>query len=346
MIFETGFFGDNQLAGQQFLSKIVQQRGLGVLVDGMPQTGQGLADIMARMAQNFQIQAGQLGFTNPQVETNRFSLRRECFRIPMGTDGDEDWRAKLSSTAIKKDDIWSVADVARFCVPPAEYDGRPQPGFVIPFTTTVTEGENFFGQRLGGFDSAYDSTKFATKIRSVGVWFSNYDNRYAEGLSNTPRVYLVPAGQDVLRSPSDLDGAPRYFTVLDQVLPTPFPLTGADLDDPEWMPSLDEFGVPQYTIRRYGRFRAYHDSGQFDESEVFRDSRLVGRSVWNNWLLVIPQSALYVPDTGEAADAGLEKFIGSADDPGVSDILLFFETYAYSRLKEEDPKAKAVSVRP
>ena len=48
----------------------------------------------------------------------------------------------------------------------------------------------------GGGDSYYSAANFATKVRGVGVWFSNYNG---SGLALTPRVYLVPVGEDVLR---------------------------------------------------------------------------------------------------------------------------------------------------
>ena len=74
-------------------------------------------------------------------------------------------------------------------------------------------------------------------------------------------------------------------------------------------------------IRQFSRFRAYHDSGVFNPAETISDSRLVGRSVWNtDWMLIIPGGTfLFDPDEG------LETFIDS-----VSDIKIFFQTYAYS----------------
>ena len=83
---------------------------------------------------------------------------------------------------------------------------------MLRFRTTVTSGLNFFGWPLGGQDSTYDSSRFATKVRSVGLWFENYD---VTGLSNTPRVYLIPAGADVLRSPNPSDFTTREWNVVD-----------------------------------------------------------------------------------------------------------------------------------
>jgi len=87
-------------------------------------------------------------------------------------------------------------------------------------------------------------------------------------------------------------------------------------------------------IRRFGRFRAFHDSGNFNPAETISDSRLIGRSVWNTrWLLIIPAGTLHT-DRNE----GIQRFIhgalrpnGTRDGNGVSDIKIFFQTYAYSR---------------
>ena len=86
-------------------------------------------------------------------------------------------------------------------------------------------------------------------------------------------------------------------------------------------------------IRRFSSFRAYQDSGVFDPAETINDSRLIGRSVWNTrWLLIIPAGTLHT-DRNE----GIQRFIngalradGTRDGNGVSDIKLFFQTYAYS----------------
>jgi len=336
--YETTMLSNDPLSGQRFLAEIVKARQLGTLTDGLPQTGQGLANSMAVMARNFEVLSGQLGFNNPQRETNRFSLRSELFRSLPGADGDEAWRTLLSQDYLANgvgtiDNLWDLPEFRRYCVPPAGF-GQVEPGIVIPFSTVVEEGKNFFGRELGGLDNSYDSTQFATKVRSVGIWFSNYD---ALNLSNTPRVWLVPAGIDKMRSPTGSSGAIREFNVLDQVLPVPFPLGGDELNDPDWIPSVESLSGQLTAIRRFGRLRAYHDSGQFSIDEVSRDSRLIGRSVWNTkWMLIIPASTL-----SQDRDEALQRLIngslvnGERDGNGISDIKLFFETYAYSRLKND-----------
>lgn len=338
--YETTLLSSDQRAGRRFLTDIVKARQIGVMSDGSPQTGAGLAHSMAIMARNFETMSSQLGFNNPQVETNRFSLRYEKFRILPGQDGDENWRTLLNGDYFQQgeigrvDNLWELPEFQRYCVPPVGF-GSEEPGLVISFAADITEGYNFFGNEAGGQDSSYDATQFATKIRSVGVWFSNYNQLQ---LSNTPRVYLVPVGTDVLRSPTGFRGEQREFVVLDQVIPEPFPIGANELNNPLWLPQVDTVNGAFQPIRRFGRFRAFHDSGEFSIDEMQRDSRLIGRSVWNKkWMLIIPASTL-----GNDREEALETLIngraagvgGERDGNGISDIKLFFETYAYPRLKK------------
>jgi hypothetical protein len=273
------------------------------------------------MRQNFDVLRGQLGFNNPQTETNRFSLRSELFRLRDGSDAE--WRAELARHRVA--DLWQVPEFRRMARPFAPESAGPQPGLVIPFDTTVTFGLNYFGWPLGGGDSAYDSSHFATKVRSVGLWFEGYNS---VGLSNTPRIYLLPAGADVLRSPNARDFEIREWRVVDQKLPVPFPIGVTDLSNPDWIPLHDSLNEDLGGIRRISSFRAYHDSGGFDPSETTTESRLIGRSVWNTkWMLIIPGGTFLANP-----DRGLDTFIYGevGDGSGVSDILLFFQTYAYS----------------
>ncbi|MBW2107236.1 MAG: hypothetical protein JRI36_01020 [Deltaproteobacteria bacterium] len=328
--YETTLLDEDNRAGERFLTDIVRKRAIGMIQDGQPLTGTGLADPMKRMWQNFQVLKGQMGFNNPQIETNRFSLRQELFRIRMDQASNTTWQQVLA--AYRVDDLWDVPEFRRYCRPFAS-EGIPEPGIVIPFSTTVTAGLNFFEWPLGGGDSYYSATNFATKVRAVGVWFSNYN---AVGLAQTPRIYLIPAGEDVLRTPSYNPSNIRTWQVVDQKLPIPFPIVETELqNNPDWIPTVDTIFDEMFQIRRHSDFRAYHDSGYLNESEMKFDSRLVGRSVWNtHWLLIIPGRALlYDPDEG------LDTFIygpeaiggyGERTGNGISDIKLFFETYAYS----------------
>jgi hypothetical protein len=202
---------------------------------------------------------------------------------------------------------------------------------VLEFSTNVSFGLNFFGWDLGPQDSSYDSSQFATRIRSLGAWFADYADL---PLADDPRIYIFPVGADVLRSPSGDDFETREWQIVDQAIPVPFPIGSSDLDNYAWNPS-DTLSGSAIDIRRYGRIKAYHFSEPFDDTQVTSDSRLVGRSVWNRkWMIIIP-GGTFLNDPNE----GLETFIHGAripgggtarDGDGVDDIRIFFKTYAYS----------------
>lgn len=313
--YETQLLGGRPGSGRSFLTDIVKQRALGEVINGVPVAGRhGLADPLARLSQNFAVLKGQLGFNNPQTETGRFSLRSEMLRLRDTSDAE--WRAQLKQSIVRN--LWDVPEFRRYCRPFAPESAGPQPGLVIRFPTTVTFGLNYFGWPLGGGDSAYDPTFFATKVRSAGVWFENY---HGSGLSQTPRVYLVPVGADVMRSPSGNNLETREWRVVDQKIPVPFPIGFSSLNNAAWIPMNDSLSDTFADIRRFSSFRAYHDSGFFNPLETVTDTRLIGRSVWNtDWMLIIPGGTfLFDPNQG------LETFINS-----VSDIRIFFQTYAYS----------------
>ncbi|MFN8642675.1 MAG: hypothetical protein U0802_13860 [Candidatus Binatia bacterium] len=254
--YETNLQGGAPQSGRKFLTDIVRQRSLGQFVDGEPVAGSpGLGDTLAQLDQNFAVLKGQLGFNTPQNETNRFSLRKELFRI---LDGSDDvWRSTLAEHRVP--DLWKLPVFRRFANPPAPESSGALPGIVIPIPTTVSFGLNFFGWPLSGGDSAYDASNFATKVRTMGVWFGNYN---AQGLSNTPRVYLFPAGADVLRSPASGDFRTRNWNILDQRIPEPFALGNDTLENPTWIPQRDSLSGPFGDIRKFSSFRAYHDDGR------------------------------------------------------------------------------------
>jgi hypothetical protein len=316
--YESNMIGSEGNSGRAFLTDIIRHRSPGVVQEGLPIAGlPGLADPMARMSANYKVMKTQMGFNNPQTETGKFSVRNELFRLRDGAgDSTALWQAKLKESLV--DDLWKVPEFRRFCRPMAPESAGAQPAIVIRFPTTVTFGLNFFGWPLSGGDSAYDPSQYATRIRSAGIWFEGYDGA---GMSMTPRVYLVPVGADVLRSPNGNNFETRLWRVVDQKIPLPFPIQQRQLQDPKYSPMLDSLGGSFVEIRKFSSLRAYHDSGDFDPSEASSDSRLVGRSVWNTqWMLVIPGGTLLNDKT-----KGLDSFINS-----VSDIKLFFQTYAYS----------------
>jgi hypothetical protein len=327
--------GDNRGPGSAFLTSIIRSRSLGLIGPNGPLQGSGsgdsgLADPLARLTANWNlVLKGQLGFNNPQTETGRFSLRNELFRILSGPSGGTNWRQTLEGHVVPN--VLALPEFQRHCIPFSPTQ-PVEPAIVIPFGTTINFGLNFFGWPAGGGDNDYDSTKFATKIRSVGVWFANYNN-LGGGMINTPRVYLVPVGLDVMRAPTQGEAYIREWRILDQALPVPFPISGGQLNNPAYVPINDSLNEDFASIRRFGRFRAFHDSGNFNPTETISDSRLIGRSVWNTrWLLIIPAGTLHT-DRNE----GIQRFIngalrpdGTRDGNGVSDIKIFFQTYAYS----------------
>ncbi|MFP4474429.1 MAG: hypothetical protein ACLFOY_02650, partial [Desulfatibacillaceae bacterium] len=318
--YETNLLATDVGSGREYLTSIVSERAPGVMIGGEPVVGEhGLADPLARLRQNFNVYSGQLGFNNPQIETNRFSMRHELFRLK--EESDNVWRTELDGHIVS--DLFEFPPFIRYCRPFAPKTTAPQPGIVIPFSTEINFGYNFFGWPLGGGDSSYAPSNFTTKIRSVGVWFKGYDNL---ALSATPRVYLVPVGADVLRPPSADSFTLREWNVVDQKLPVPFPVSDQDLIEPIWNPVSGTMTDEMYSIRRFSSFRAYPDNPAVSEAAIIEadstmDTRLVCRSVWNTqWLLIIPGGTLlYDPY------AGLDTFIQD-----VSDIKLFFQTYAYS----------------
>lgn len=334
--FETSLApADPRGPGEAFMTDIIRARSLGLIQNGVPLTSNGkgdagLADPIARMHANWDlVLKGQLGFNNPQTETGRFSLRSELLRIQPGLAGQVNWRHALEGFIVPN--LADLPEYQRYCI--GFTPSLPvEPALVIPFSTTINFGQNFFGWPAGGGDNDYDSTHFATKIRSVGVWFANYNN-LGGGMINTPRVYLVPAGNDVLRAPSAQAGLTREWKILDQALPVPFPLTSGNLGSRSWIPANDSLVGDFAEPRRFARFRAYHDSGSFNPNETINDSRLIGRSVWNTqWLLIIPAGTLHT-DRNE----GLDRFIhgallpnGQRDGNGVTDIKIFFQTYSYA----------------
>ncbi len=298
----------------------------------------GLADIMARMNANWSVLKGRLNFNNPSTETGRFSLRTELFRILATTNSDKQWRDVMGAHVVNN--LLTVPEFQQYCIP---FDPTltNNPAIVIPFSTTIQFGKNHFGLDLAGRDNAYDSTHFATKIRSVGVWFSNYTNIFntgtiGGGLANQPRVYLIPAGIDSMRVPDGTSETIRQWNVVDQAMPVPYPINNTDWQDPDWSALMDEMGGSMFGIRKYASLLAFNDSGTWTSAQLTSDCRLIGRSVWNSrWLLIIPGGTLL-----SDPNLGIQRFIHGSmlsggtnpvwDENGVKDINLIFQTYSYA----------------
>tara|TARA_R110002072_G_scaffold13481_3_gene57024 strand:- start:105700 stop:114426 length:8727 start_codon:yes stop_codon:yes gene_type:complete len=320
--YETSLPESHPASASQLLDELIRTRNPGLWENGLPRIGQGgLAGILARLKDNFDVLNGQLGFNNPQTQTGRFSLRRELFRIAEGEVGNAQWQQKLQESYVE--DIRDLPEFRLHCRPFAASAAGAQPGLVIEFGTMIQEGRNFFGQPVGPGDHLFDPSQFATKIRSVGVWFVDYP---ATRVAGTPHVYLVPVGTDVTRYPYSETLEEHTWNVVDQRIPVPHRIGLGDLSNRNWSPALSFSGAQMDGSRRFSRFRAYPDKGELQiDSEMTWNSRLVGRSVWNTrWLLIIPGSGLH-----HDANEGLRS-LNAEDNSGVSDIKLLFKTYSHS----------------
>jgi hypothetical protein len=340
--YETNFAPDDPGSPSALFSQITQARTLGYVDDsGEPQLGDGLAGILAHLRTNYASLESLLGLTNPQIETGKLSLRSEKFRVfpagyvPSGdttgwssmADADQNWKDVLSKARV--DNLWEVPEF-RFRARPfasemnADGTRAAEPGIVLRFATDITAGKNVFGHPLAGGDHAYDPSVYATRIRSVGIWFSNYRSTdVLSDLSATPRVYLVPTGVDVMSIPNAPSPTQvRMWNVVDQIIPIPISGIDAKLPYSNFVPLLDSLDGLIGQQRRFSSFRAYHDAGdEVNDDELVADSRLVGRSVWNTgWTLIIPGRMLNADP-----DEGLDRFISQ-----VTDIKLVFLTYGFS----------------
>ena len=325
--YETGLLSSDKASGDAFLARIVGARTLGEFdASGEPMAASddakgdgGLADILARMDENWLVLKPRLGINNPQPYATWFSLRHDLFRIYEGEKGDKAWRTELRKHMV--DDLNQVAEFRHYCQPLAGSAAEKEPGLVIPFPSMIAAGVNFFGNDLVGGDAALDPTWFATHVSAAGVHFEGYD---ASALSRTPSAYLVPVGEDRMRCVGDPDTL-LSWKVVDQTIPAPYAIGSMQLDDPDWTPLFDgatggnDFGA---RIRKHPSFRAYYAPTGTEPSDDSLDcTRLVGRSAWNTrWLLIVPASSLSAD-----RDAALAAFINA-----ISDIKLGLKTYSTS----------------
>ncbi len=324
--YETGLDAPNALSysAADFLADIMQCAALGRVEQGVPVAGSlgdaGLAGVLARMNANWDVLKGRLGINNPEQHLNVFSLRNEWFRIGSPTGTTESaasqalWQNALWNCVV--DDLPAVPEFQRYCLSFFSTNGA-EPGIVIPFATTIDFGRNFFGWPLAGGDNAYDATRFATKIQSVGLQFIGYN----PSLADAPTAYLVPLGVDALRSPAAADGVPEPWMVVDQALPVPYALSSGDMNEPDWLPLVDSLSGGLMQIRKHPSFRAYHDLAAFTPDEICSNQRLIGRSAWNTqWVLIIPAGSL-----GANRNQALQTLIGS-----ITDIYLYINAYSYA----------------
>lgn len=343
--YETGLLGTS--AGQELIDSIVGTRSLGKFQNSNPvastgTTGDGgLASILARLNSDWSVVKPRLGINNPDKNGTLFSLRQELFRIRTDASTSEDdkaWKEVVEQHIMSN--LLNDPDVALHARNLRKPDGSSVPGIVIPFTSTIAHGLNFFGQPLAAGDHTYTATNFATKIYSTAVVLKGYvgmdpyefgtgDAASAassdpDALSATPYVYLIPVGLDSMLAPPLGDTSlVRSWSVKDQAMPLPFNLGQNDF-------SATQFFTPEGTVneklwitRKHQAFRAISDPSFLYSTmpEEFTNTRLVGRSVWNSqWKIVIPAYTLLADEQG-----GLDRFART-----VQDIQIFFRTYSNS----------------
>jgi hypothetical protein len=348
--YETGLLGTSQ--GQAFLRLIISAQALGVVANGQPQYSSstsgdpGLAGALAQMKGDWDVLKGRLGFNNPDGYGTTVSLRSENYRILSNTNGDSAWQQVLQQGRVA--DLRADADVKRNCLQIDDGSGTAVPGIILSFGTTIANGVNLFGNQLAAGDHNFSPSSFATKIFATGVCLDGYigmDNPTAGGgtsppdptldpnaLAATPYVYLIPVGQDSMRSPPLGDASNiRSWNVDDVTIPLPFNVSAAAFSTTPFYTSANSLSEPLFAVREHQAFRPVSTTSVFNTSiygangalqpSQYTNKRLIGRSIWNSkWKLVIPGRTL-LADPNE----GLDHFIQS-----VKDIHLYFITYSYA----------------
>lgn len=357
--YETGLLHTPE--GQEFVSRIVAARALGVVHEGEPQfagsdTGDpGLSSALAEMKADWDVLRGRLGFNNPDDYGTTFSLRTENYRILPGSDGDTAWKDILSQG--RRVNLLEDSDIRRYALQIDNGDGLPVPGIVLEFSTVIADGLNFFGHPLAPGDRSFSPASFATKIYSAGVSLEGYVGMdvpasfpgvtgipgefSAEpnvsffdpvGLAATPFVYLIPAGLDSMRSPPLGDvSVIRTWNVDEVTIPLPFNIGASEFSTKTLFQSADSLSEPIFEIRKHQPFRPVPSSHFFDQGifdglgglvpSPFTSSRLIGRSVWNSQWKLVIPGRTLLHDPEE----GLDRLIRSLED-----VRLHLETYSYS----------------
>ncbi len=340
--YETGLLGSPQ--GQTVFSKLVASRSLGDLTGGLPRAtagtlgDAGLAGTMAQLSADFSVAQGRLGINNADNYNTVFSLRQELFRIaddPTITSDNTAWQQTLEQHIVSN--VLNDSDVASQCLNIKKPDGSAVPGIIIPFSTTIESGKNFFGMELCGGDHVYSPSSYATLISNAGIILPGYvgmdssiggpvmdATNAASILSATPYVYLIPCGNDCMRAPplGDTDTL-RTWTVQDQAMPLPFNLGASSFNSTQFFNANDTLSSQPWVIRKHQAFRAVGDKGLFNGAPpvAYSSNRLIARSAWNTrWKIVIPAIGLLKDE-----QAALSRFVGS-----VTDVQLYLRTYSHA----------------
>jgi hypothetical protein len=348
--YETGLLGTSQ--GQNYLNQIISAQAIGVVANGLPQYSSstsgdpGLAGLLAQMKADWDVLKGRLGFNNPDGYGTTVSLRSENYRILAGTNSDPTWQQVLQQGRVA--DLRADPDVMRNCLQIDDGSGLPVPGLILTFSTTVANGQNLFGNLLAPGDHNYSPSSFATKIFATGVCLDGYigmDNPTVGGgitppdptldpnaLAATPYVYLIPVGQDSMRSPPLGDASNiRSWSVDDVAVPLPFNISASSFSSTPFYTAANSLSEPLFAVREHQAFRPVSTTSVFNTSiygangalqpTEYTNKRLIGRSIWNSkWKLVIPGRTLLADP-----NQGLDRFVQS-----VKDVHLYFITYSYA----------------
>ena len=338
--YETGTLHSDE--GSKFIESIVGAYSVGDFEGDRPLISTkgdvGLAGILGRLDDDWSVLKNRGGFNNPERDGTVFSLRQELFRIPTDKATDDDvllWKQVLQQHIMSN--LLNDPDAARFCKTLAKSDKSPVPGFMIPFSTSVEQGMNFFGWPLNPGDHNFTKSSSSTKIAAVGLVFSGYigmdplnpanfgaggpASAHPDAMSASPYAYLIPAGYDIIRN--TLNDEDEYWTVRDQAIPLPRNLGASEFSGAQLFTPDGSLNENRWITRRHGAVRVVNDPAYFYTSTPteFTNSRLIGRSVYNTkWKLIIP--AYYLLNNEQDA---LDRFTRS-----VSDIKLFMRTYSNS----------------
>ncbi len=341
--YETGLL--DSTTGDDFINEVVGSYSVGAWDGDNPiETGKGdagLASALGGLRDDWSVVKGRLGINNPDRNGTLFSLRQELFRIRADQPTADDntlWKQVIQQHIMSN--VLNDPDVAMYCNNIRKTNGSAVPGIVIPFSTTIEQGLNFFGWPLAAGDHNFSQSTFATKIYSSGLVFKGYVGMdpYSIGtvgasgpassgtnsLAATPYAYLIPAGKDTMRTPPLGDtGIIRSWSVKDQALPLPKNLGGTSFSAGQFFTPEGSLSEQLWIVRKHQAFRAVDDPAYFYSTmpAEFTNSRLVGRSAWNTqWKIVIPAYSLLSDE-----QTGLDRFAQS-----VSDIQLFLRTYSNS----------------
>lgn len=332
--YETNLKPENALSGASQVANLAKQRLVGRYeTQGgafLPVVGyDGLAETLAVLDRNYNVLVSRLGLSVSNVERNVFSLRKEMLSIGKQAANDDRWLDALSEK-YRVDDLWTAPEAApwrTYARTFAPRDAGSQPGLVIPFSTTIEAGKNFFGSSLKGGDSTYDPSSAVTRIESMSVILDGYDT---QNLSATPRVYVVPVGIDRMIYADSKEREYTGWQVKEKVLPLIFETSRAKVEATNFSPVEDTQQGFVNAIKKFSTLRAYTSDAEAASNGWSGSTRLAGRSVWNDqWLLVIPGKLLL-----NDADEGLNRLIygspDASDSVALKDIKLLINSTSVS----------------